>query len=183
MKTLLSIAVGLVLGVNAFASGVTPINASQSGILYFTNSGPTSITNQLNPGFTYPPAMQAFFLSGATNALPITVTATTTNYIVTVNAATNAVIAWSANPAAALAQFGQIITVAGVPYTNTFGTAYAYAPTVVASPAITNAAASVAVYNVSTTSFVLLSNTAQTNQWISIGETYSGNAGTQTVTH
>ena len=181
MKLFISIAAGVLLAVQCFATGSVPVNTPQSGFANFTTNGSafTSVTNTFEPPFTYPPSMSFYLNSGPTNALPLASTVTATNFILTINTATNCAIQWIANPAAALIQNGSVICTAGVATNVAFPNAYVYAPTVVIGASNTNGYT--AVYGVTITNFTLISNVLQTNSWISFGQ--DSNPGTQTVTH
>ena len=184
MKKIISLVALMALAVNCFGTGAISVNTPQTGSLSFTTNGSafTSSTNLFSPGFTYPPAMSFFLVSGPTNALPMTSTVTATNFILSINTSTNATVFWSAIPASALIQAGS--QPFSTSTTNvTFPTAYAYAPTVILTGNVLGSATNAypVVTAVTTTNFTLSAGIAQTIYWQSFGE--AATAGTQTVTH
>lgn len=186
MKKILSLCAMLGLAVNCFGTGSFPLNTPQTGFVNFTTNGSAFIvsTNLFEPPFTYPPAMTFWLSSGATNALPFTNSIlTATNFAISINTPTNATIQWTAYPAACMVQFGSQTNMAGISTNVTFVTPYAFPPVVVLTPVTTNVTAVAAVTAVTTTNFTILCNLQTTNYWQAVGETYPGNAGTQTVTH
>lgn len=181
MKKIISILACVAVTGSVFATGLLPSNSAQSGFVNFTNGGSQSATVTFTPAFTYPPAMTVFLMTTPTNALPLTNVVTSTNFTLSVAASTNATIAWTAQPAACLMQWGNATNVAATATNISFPTPYLYPPNVVLTPSSTNATAVSAVTAVTTTNFTLLSNAAQTNQWTAVGEAVT--AGTQIVTH
>lgn len=182
MKKLLTIAAGFALAFQCFATGPIPINSPQTGTLNFVTNGasPLVITNQFVVGYTYPPVMQFFLISGVTNALPLTNTiVTTTNFAVSLATPTNCTIAWSAFAGYPRFQFGTNITLAAVSTNIAFPTPYAQVPTVEIQELTTNATMSVTA--VTTTNFTVLANTAAAFLWDSIGIAYT--PGTATLTY
>ncbi len=171
MKNLFIIAAALVfLCATAFATGPTPANSTQTGVINFTNGGAWAYTNTFPVPFTYPPIFNAYLTSANTNALPFTNTVTATNYIVTENSTvatgTNATIVWIANPAVYNIQAGA--TIVNSPLTTNVSFPYPFysVPVVVATGSVSS---SNLVQSVTSSNIVLVCNVSNTVQWIAFG--------------
>ena len=181
MKKFISIAAGLLLAVQCFATGSVPLNTPQAGVLNFTTNGasPLVITNSFAPGFSYPPVMQFFLTSGPTNALPLTNTIiTATNFAVSLATPTNCTVAWNAFLGYPRIQVGTNAITAGTPITNTFTVAYAYPPTLNIEGSTTNG---IGITGITTTGFILTSAQTQAVGWSAFG--ISATPGPSTVTY
>lgn len=194
MKKILSLLALVAVVLSARATGTLPLNSPQSGVLSFTNGGATSITNSFLPGFSYAPAFSAFLTSANTNALPITTTITSSNYIVTINTSTNATVVWAAQMPVLVNQVGYMrlqqgsfagATSGATTYTNTFSTPYLSTPIVNISTSLLGAAtnSAPAITSVSTTAFIVSygATTNQTVYWNALGP--CATAGPSTVTY
>lgn len=169
MKKILSIISLVLLAFDCFATGTFGVNPPQQGTIAIVTNGATSLyyTNTFPAAYQSVPVVLLFNL-GNTNALPMTNTVTTTNFVVELNTPTNTIVNWSA-------YIGTPRIYAWTPTNQTVGVAtnilfpfaYAYPPVVVVTPQNTNGAA--AVSSVTTTGFTLLENTLSTNQVIVFG--------------
>lgn len=173
-KKLLSIGVGLCIGVSAFATGSVGVNPPQNGTLNFTNGIP-GITNSFAYPYTVAPVVTLYAISG-TNATPLTNNfVTTTNFAVTLpaNASTNGVVYWTAAVGATRLQAGSIAFNSGTVTTNvTFPYAYAVTPSVVQLQGSVLGSAtnsSPVVTAITTTNFTISAGLTQTVYWEAIG--------------
>ena len=167
MKKLISILAGVVLAVNAFATGNEGVNPPQSGLIA------NAVTNQITTNsFAFPfqvaPVLTIYPI--ATNGTPVTnVFVTTTNFAISFPpSGTNAAFGWSAVVGGTKMEYGTQSFIVGTGSTNiTFPAAYAVAPVVVVTSGLTNAPT--AITSITTSNFTISSYQTQTNQWMSIG--------------
>lgn len=168
MKKLLSLLI-LVLGLDCLATGTLPINSSQSGYFNFATNGAayTSATNIFAPAYSYVPVVSTFLFAGPTNALPLTVTTTTSNLIVSINTSTNCTVYWTASSPNYIIQSGVIVASAVLATNVTFPTAFASVPQVflTGSVLVTNPV----VTSISATNFNLSVSASNTVQWMAFG--------------
>ena len=164
MKKLISILAGVVLAVNAFATGNEGVNPPQSGVLIGTATSQI-LTNQFAFPFQTAPVVTIY--PGSTNGTPVTNSfVTTTNFAISfAPAGTNTAWAWTAAVGATKLQYGTSTNALASSTSVVFPVAYASAPVVVLTGNTTNAF----VATVSTTNFTILGQAVQTNGWISIG--------------
>lgn len=170
MKNIISIGVGLMVAASAFATGTPGVNPPQTGTIVNTNVAAIQyFTNTFAYSYQTPPVVM-LFNTGTTNVLPFTNVVTTTNFIV--QSATNgftASILWQAFAGTPRIQGFTFTNVAAIATNITFPAPYAYPPVVVVVGESTNVAATVGVYNVTTTGFSFICNQGQTNQASVIG--------------
>lgn len=171
-KFILTAAIGLsvLLVDDCMATGPIPLDTAQSGVLSFNTNGasPLIITNTFSPGFTYPPAMTFFLVSGVTNALPLTNTfITTTNFTVELATPTNCSVAWTAFAGYPRLQFGTNTVAASSLVTNTYSFPYEQLPTVQITGPGTNTAPGIVSQTVS--GFVFQAGVAGNYNWQAIG--------------
>ena len=186
IKLAFASAVAVFVSLAVFATGPTPINSPQSGVITFTNGNALIITNQFPVGFTYPPVMQFYLVSGVSNCIPITNNfVTTTNFAIspttTVATGTNCAIAWNAFIGYPRVQIGTNLTLAGVSTNISFPVAYAQIPIVNVEGSSTNASSQVAVTAVTTTNFTVNCDTSISFIWGSFGMAFT--PGPTTVTY
>ena len=187
MKTTFSIIAAFGMALSCFATGLTGPNTAQTGTSYFTNSA-SLITNTITfePGYTYTPAVSVFLTSANTNALPLVTSVTVSNFNLSINAATNATIVWSAQPVCSQIQWGTQAVLAATPTNISFAVPFVYTPVVTLGSSLTNATTGVSA--ITTTGFTATVFANATVQWTAVGYTanraMTGPNGDQgTVTH
>jgi hypothetical protein len=169
MKTIASIFAVMLVAASALATGVSGLNTPQSGVFTYTAATGLSATNTFNPAFTVTPIITAY--ASATNAGTPTITATTSNLIITTSGtvSTNYTVNWLAQYGNPLVQTGTATLTPSVLSTNTFTTPYGVAPVVTVSGDSIAATGQVAVVSVSTSTVILESAATNHAQWHAIG--------------
>ena len=161
------------LAVSVFATGNEGVNPPQSGVLTSSN-GVAGITNTFAFPFQTVPLLVVY--AANTNGTPITnALITTTNFGITfpINGSTNNSFAWQAFVGGTKMAFGSVVSGGGTNVSVTFPFAYATPPVVTASGNSTNTTGIASVTAITITNFTILSQTAATNSWISVGTVYN----------
>jgi hypothetical protein len=170
MKKILSIFALCALAVNCFATGNEGVNPAQNGVIsVVTNGGAASLyyTNTFPFAYQSLPVVTLFNL-GNTNAVPFTNTVSTTNFIVELNTPTNTLVAWQSYMGTPTIQVGSFTNSGAVSQTVPFARPFAQLPTVILTPAVTNAGTA-AVTGVTLTNFTVLENISTTNYYEAFG--------------
>lgn len=127
MKSLISIALALVLPLGAWATGSVPTDQPQNGVLTYDNT-----TWSISNSFPYPYSTVpiVLFYPSSASAFPYTNTVSTTGFNLDIASATgsNLTVNWSAYVGYQRLERGSIVTPNTVRYTNSFSPIYAFTP-------------------------------------------------------
>jgi len=169
MKKIFSILTGLVLAVNCFATGSLGVNPQQSGVITVVTNGAASLyyTNTFPSPYQSVPVVTLFNL-GNTNALPLTNSVTSTNFIVELNTPTNTTIAWQSYIGTPTIQSGSFTNTTATSQAVSFARPFAQLPVVVLTSAVTNAGAA-AITAITLTNFTMIQNLSTTNYYMAFG--------------
>lgn len=163
--SLLALTIGFCL--TASATGILPINSTQTGTVTFSGANTFTNTVQFPVGFTVPPYI--VFQATTTNATPLTNSATTTTNFILQVATTNVTVNYTAYLPFPRVLVGTNTVTAGTLFTNVFSTPFSATPIMNVEGSSTNVAAIVAIQSVTATQFVAQSSVTQLFYWGAFG--------------